>query len=83
MSTLSKDTHPDAEKYQIELIRKASFSKRLSLLRTMTQTARLHSYRAIKRANPGLSDRDCDILFVEYHYGKELAEKLKKYLENK
>jgi hypothetical protein len=82
MSTISRDTHPDAEKIQIELIRKADFSKRMSLLASMTETIRLLSFRAIKRANPGLSDRECDILFVEYHYGKELAKKLKKYLEN-
>ena len=83
MSTLSRDTPPDAEKIQIELIRKADFSKRMSLLRSMTRTSILHSFRAIKRVNPELSDKECDLLFVEYHYGKELAEKLKKYLENK
>jgi hypothetical protein len=83
MSTLSKDTHPDAEKFQIELIRKADFTKKMSLLVSMTETMRLLSFRAIKRANPELNDRECDLLFVEYHYGKDLADKLKKYLKNK
>jgi hypothetical protein len=82
MSTLSSDTHPDAEKFQIELIRKANFTKKMSILVSMTETMRLHSFRAIKRTNPELSDRECDLLFVEYHYGKDLAEKLKKYLKN-
>lgn len=81
MSTISRDTHPEAEKVQIDLIRKTDFSKRMTMLASLTETVRLLSFRAIKRANPGLSDRECDILFVEYHYGKELADKLKKYFE--
>jgi hypothetical protein len=46
--------HPDAEKYQIELIRKIDFTKRLSLLLSMSQTARLHSFRAINKSKSGI-----------------------------
>ena len=39
------------------------------------------SRRAIQRANPSLCEREVDLAFVEYHYGKELAEGLALYME--
>lgn len=41
------------------------------------------SRRAIARANKNLSEEQIDLLFVEYHYGKDLASRLKKYLEKR
>lgn len=73
------DTNPKAEKVQIELIRKASVAERISLVRSLTQTTVQLARRAIKRANPNLSDREIDILFVEIHYGTQLADRLREY----
>ena len=39
------------------------------------------SRRAIARANPDLSEKQIDLLFVAYHYGDNLALNLEKYLD--
>ena len=75
------DTHPDAEKVQIDLLRKASNSDRFALMGSLTATAISLSRRAIARANPDLSPQEVDLEFVEIHYGKELAARLRRYLE--
>jgi len=83
MISQSPDTAPEAEKIQIELIRKSSISRRISIVRSLSQTVIYLSRRAIKRAKPFLSERELDIAFVANHYGEELAERLRLYLEQK
>ena len=83
MISQSPDTTPEAEKVQIELIRESSVSKRISRVRSLSQTAIYLSRRAIQRTNPSLSDREVDFAFVELHYGKDLAERLRSYMEHK
>ncbi len=56
MKTQSIDTHPEIEKVQISLIRKASIAKRLSTIQSLSQSVILLSRRAIKRANPGFTE---------------------------
>ena len=73
------DTHPEAERVQLELLRQAGVARRLDLTRSISATAIELSRRAIARANPALSVRDLDLLFVEYHYGADLAERLRNY----
>ncbi len=81
MITQSPDTTPQAEKVQIELIRKSSVSMRISRVRSLSHTVIFLSRRAIRRANPSLSEREVDLAFVELHYGKDIAERLRLYLE--
>jgi hypothetical protein len=81
MITQSLDTAPQVEKVQIELIRKSSVSMRISRVRSLSQTVMFLSRRAIQRANPSLSEREVDLAFVEHHYGKDLAERLRLYIE--
>jgi hypothetical protein len=73
----SPDTTAAAEQVQVELFRQASAGRRvriaLSLSAAVIGAARL----GIARANPELSARDRDLLFVELHYGRELAEALR------
>jgi hypothetical protein len=83
MVTPAIDTHPDAEEIQILLIRKATVAKRLSIMRSLSQTTIQLSRRAIQRANPTLSDKDLDLAFVAYHYGAQLAKRLRQYLEQR
>jgi hypothetical protein len=47
----------------------------------MTGTVISLFHWAIERANPGLSEREIDLLFVKYHYGSELAERVQEYME--
>jgi hypothetical protein len=77
------DTDPKTEEFQISLLRDASETERLALALSLSHTVIQLSKRAIARANPGMSKRELDIAFVELHYGKELAEKLRVYFNRK
>ena len=81
MITQSSDTHPDAEKVLISLLRKASPAKKLSQVRSLSQTIIKLSKRALARANKNLDEQEVNLLFVSHHYGKNLADRLRKYLE--
>jgi len=83
MISQSPDTAPQAEKVQIELIRKSSVSRRISTVRSLSQTAMYLSRRAIRRAKPALSEREVDLAFVANHYGEDIAECLRLYMERK
>lgn len=83
MITQSADTNPKVEKFQISLIRQASIAKRIARMRSLSQTVVQLSRRAIMRANPDLSEQELNLIFVSYHYGTELADRLRKYLDRK
>ena len=83
MISQSPDTSSQAEKVQIELIRESSVSRRISKVRSLSQTTMYLSRRAIQRTNPFLSEREVDLAFVANHYGENLAECLRLYLEHK
>jgi len=82
MISQSPDTSSHAEKIQIELIRESSVSMRISKVRSLSQTTMYLSRRAIQRTNPFLSEREVDLAFVANHYGENLAECLRLYLEH-
>ena len=77
------DTNPVIANLQIDLIRAAGIEKRFELTRSMTMAMGRLSRLAIERANPSLSERAIDLLFVEYHYGKELADRLRQFLRDR
>ena len=83
MRPQSFDTNPDAEKKQISLIRKMSVREKFSQVCSLSSVIMQLSKRAIARANSNLSKKEIDLLFIEYHYGKDLAARVKKYLEEK
>jgi len=83
MKTQSPDTNEKIEALQIALIRRASIAQRISIVRSLSKSTILLSRRAIRRANPDLDKRELDLKFVEYHYGKELTDRLRKYLDRK
>jgi hypothetical protein len=83
MITQSFDTYLNAEETQISLIRKSSIAKRISMVRSLSQTTIQLSRRAISRANPGLSEQELNLIFVAYHYGENLANRLRAYMEQK
>lgn len=80
MPRYPSDTDPETEAKQIELLRSLSEAERFAKTCALTDTLRALSRRAIKRANPGLSQRELDLKFVAVHYGEELATRLGKYL---
>jgi retron-type reverse transcriptase len=80
MATQSNDTHPEMERYQIMLIRKASIPKRLAKTRSLSSSMIQLSKRAIQRAHPDFDQRDVDLTFLEVHYGNKLSEAVRDYL---
>jgi hypothetical protein len=82
MNMLS-DTHPDAERVQIELIRKKTVSERFALVRSLTAFTIELSQRAIANANPHLSPDELRLKYIEFVYGKELAQRVRDYLSKK
>jgi hypothetical protein len=82
MAQLS-DTEANTERIQIALIRNLNISERISRLRSLSQTVISLSRRAIRRANPELSEKELNYKFVAYHYGNEIAEQFKKYLDSR
>lgn len=80
MKTQSPDTHIETEKVLISLLREKTPAQKFSMVRSLSQTVIQLSKRAIRRAKPGIDDRQVDLIFVELHYGKELATRYKKYL---
>ncbi len=75
------DTSPEAEKVQIDLLRRMSVAQRLGRVRGWTRTLVHLSREGLARANPGLDHRELDLLWVEHQYGPDVAVRLRKYLE--
>ena len=75
--TSSRDTHPDAEAVQIELLRSASVSRRLALMRALSADVITRSRRAIRRRHPDESELEIRLRFVALHYGDELARRVR------
>ena len=74
------DTPEEIEQIQLSLIRQASVARRISSVRSLSQTAFQLARRAIRRANPTLTQREVDLLFVALHYGEDLAAALRVHL---
>ncbi len=83
MVTQSIDTHPAIEELQISLLRQATVAKRVAITRSLSQTTSQLSRRAIQRANPTFNQFELDLVFVACHYGTELANRLRHYLEQR
>ena len=77
----SLDTSYEVEKKQIELICNSSIAKRISLVRSLSETTLSLSRRAIKKSRPELNDREVDFAFISFHYGENLANSLMSYLD--
>jgi len=82
MTRYSKDTHPEIEKKQIELLKQKSIPEKLSQVQSISSLSIGLSKRAISRKNPGMNIKNLNFLFVKFHYGDKLYKKLIKYLEN-
>ena len=81
MRTQSRDTNTNTEKRLISLLQNQSRVEKFSRVRSLTETVINLSKRAIKRGNKNLNEEQINLLFIEYNYGKELAKKVKSYLE--
>jgi hypothetical protein len=78
---VTADTHPAAAAAQLELLRAAGCARRAALARSMSRTV-----IALSRSELAARMRDADaqtvaLRWVELHYGAELAERLRAFLE--
>ena len=83
MKTQSRDTHPAAEAVQINLLRRAGTSKRLSIAFSLSESVRWLALDGIRRAHPEASDEQALHIFLEVNYGRTLAEQVRKSLERR
>ena len=80
MKTQSPDTNRCVEGVLIELQREKSVSQKLEQVRSLSSLVMGLSRRAITRARKPANEIEAILLFVELHYGAELADRLKQYL---
>ena len=83
MSTQRSDARRKVEEFQISLLRRASMAERLSRTRSLSRTVIQLSRRAIERAHPELSEQERNFFFIAHHYGDELAERLREYMNRR
>lgn len=76
----SLDTHPEAEALQLRLLRQAAPGRRAALALSLSSFVIRASRRAVARRHPELTERDRSLLWVELHYGPELAGRVRDYL---
>ena len=77
------DTHPDAERVQLDLIRKMTVAERLTRAAEWTRMVVGLSREQLRRTNPDLDRRGLDLLWVEQQYGRDLALRLRSYLNER
>ena len=83
MNSQSIDTNINTENFLISLIKDSTTTQKFSQICSLSQMTRYLSKRAIARANSNLTEIQVKLLFVKYHYGNELANKLEEYLKAK
>lgn len=74
------DTHPEAERVQVELLRRASPSRRLRLALSLSRSVMSLSRRGLARRLPGAEAEEIGLRFVALHYGPALADAVRRHL---
>ncbi len=83
MRTQSRDTHPEAERVLIDLIRKAPIAKRFGLVRSMTAFATRLNQQNIQQLYPQLAKEEIATTFVQDHYNRALAYNIRPILKQR
>jgi len=74
MRTQSVDTHPDAERIMIELIRSSPMSKRFRLVQSLTQSAFWATIHAWQERHREASEQEAAVHVLSYAFGPDLAQ---------
>ena len=77
------DTAPDAERFQVALVRAVPVARRLHIAFALSANVIGAARRALTRARPQASPRELDLRFVEVHFGSSLAADLRADLERR
>jgi len=81
MRTQSVDTHPDAERIMIELIRRAPMSKRFRLVQSLTHSAFWSTIHAWRERQREASEQEAAVHVLSCSYGPGLAQRVRVALE--
>ncbi len=74
------DTRPEAERVQIELLRKAGCARRLQLAFDLSQSVVELSRHGLRKRHPDLPEQELQLKFVALCYGDALAERVREHL---
>jgi hypothetical protein len=77
------DTHPEAERVQRELLRRASPAQRISLMRSLSTALLWSSRQTLIEAHPEWSEEEINVRWVEVQYGQSLSAELREYYQGK
>ncbi len=80
MITPLTDTDPAAERVQLELLRRATPERRLRLALSLSGSVVALSRGGLAEKSPGASAEEIGLRFVAVHYGRELADELRRHL---
>ena len=83
MRTQSVDTHPDAERIMIELIRSSPVSKRFRVVQSLTQSAFWANMHAWQKRHREASEQEAAVHVLSYSYGPGLAQCVQAALERR
>ena len=75
------DTRASAAEVQIELMRRAGPVRCAALALKLTTGSVRRSRQAIRARAPHADDAEIGLRFVELHYGRDLAQRVRAYLE--
>jgi len=75
------DTDVDSLRVQVDLLRRATPSRRLELAFALSADVMSLSLAGIRRRQPGLSEPQARLRFVAIQYGKDLAESVRARVE--
>ena len=78
--TQSPDTSPEMEKLLFELLRQKTPAERFQMANDITEAA-IDLWRAgVMKRHPDWSEQEVSLHWVEVHYGREWAEKIRREL---
>ena len=80
VQALSADTDRDADRVQIELLRRAGIARRAGMAVSLSAQVISLARLALRRSMPGATDEEVGLRFVEQNYGRELADDLRRFL---
>ena len=80
MQARSADTDPEAEKVQIDLLRRAGPGRRAHMALSLSAEVIGLARRAIQRSSPDASPLEVQLRLVALQYGPELSSEIRRYL---
>lgn len=77
---LPSDTSPAMAAKQLELLRAAGPARRAQLALGLSDSLAAASRAQLARLHPELDEQGVRLLWAEHHYGRDLADRVRRYL---